>query len=174
MILVSDKCCNMFKYGGRKIKLCIKIGKKMSRVMEEFAKHIGVDVNNLQFHLKDTGEKVEREHRAGQYGVKVVLVRRKSSMFAEASQCRIMFKYGCKRLMVHTLVGKKMSRAMAVFVKNRGVDVNYLQFHLKDTGEKVERENKAGQCRGKVVLVRTIQKKGDASEEEEPMVQVRG
>ena len=45
-----------------------------------------------------------------------------------------------------------MSRAMSEFAKHIRVEVNTLRFHL-NTGEEVEKDSKAGQYRGKVVLV---------------------
>ena len=62
------------RYGTRKLlKLRTLARKKMSRAMSEFAKHIGVEVNNLRFHLH-TGVEVEKDSKAGQYRGKVVMV----------------------------------------------------------------------------------------------------
>ena len=77
------------RYGAKKLKIRTLVRKKMSKTMAEFAKHRRVQVNNLRFHIQvlvllttlimptpnqGTGEEVDRETNAGQYGRKVVLV----------------------------------------------------------------------------------------------------
>ena len=88
------RCCllninkSVARYGAKKLKIRTLARKKMSKTMAEFAKHRGVEVDNLRFHFQvlfpmpistpistqGTGEEVDRETNAGQYGRKVVLV----------------------------------------------------------------------------------------------------
>ena len=61
-------------------------------------------------------------------------------------------RYRAKKLKLKTLFKRPMSRAMAEFAKHRGLQANNLRFHLH-TGEEVENDSKAGQYRGKVLMV---------------------
>jgi len=74
--LGKEKCSIIFEFETRKLKLTTLVNKNIRKAMMEFAKHRALTINQLEFQLKTSGERLDPNKIAGDYNGQIVLASR--------------------------------------------------------------------------------------------------